>query len=340
MLKQLFCALSHRTGLNALVRRGYRDRLLTVCYHNVLPDEAIPATYLFRNTIGVARLREQLRILGSYFTFVSPQDVLRSLEGGALPRAAALVTFDDGYANWSHHAAPLLTELGVPALFHVCSGAIASEAPLWFDELVWMLEGWLEPRVPTPQGGTIAAPEGGAGLPTATLRALHTACKAMPDDDRRRYLERVRAARWRVPPAEQRAAFAVLDWEQVRDLHARGFGVGSHTVSHPILTSTGVAALDHELAASKRHIEQELGAPCPWLAYPNGARGDVSPLVMQRAAHAGYRMAFTTVDPFSAPRDQPFAVGRWCVPSRVSTSTFRALCSGVRLRWEALRAAR
>ncbi|MFO1078585.1 MAG: polysaccharide deacetylase family protein [Planctomycetota bacterium] len=326
MIKRLVCLATRCSGVNALARLQRRHRLLTLCYHNVLPDSAIGTSFAYRNTVGTAALRRHLEILANYYTFVSGDEVLAAVDGAALPERAALVTFDDGYVGWRHHAMPLLRRMGVPAVFHPCTGAIGATAPLWYEELTWIVAGWRRPEIRLPDGSAVAFAD-----QQLLLRRLNALCKRLPDDDRRRYLDGLRGGDWRRPAAAEADAFAKLDWDDVRALIGGGFAIGSHTVDHPILSRLDTEALDRQLRDSKHAIEHAIGGTCSLLAYPNGGRDDVSALVVERAAAAGYRVAFTTTEAFSLPAQAPLRVGRWCVPPRVTDNVFRTLCSGVQL---------
>jgi peptidoglycan/xylan/chitin deacetylase (PgdA/CDA1 family) len=79
-----------------------------------------------------------------------------------------------------------------------------------------------------------------------------------------------------------------LSWEQLGGLVERGWEVGSHTCSHPHLTTLDDDALHHELHASREVCERELGRPCPTLAYPYG---DHDARVVAATEAAGYRWA-------------------------------------------------
>src|SRR5439155_15033721 len=59
-----------------------------------------------------------------------------------------------------------------------------------------------------------------------------------------------------------------LTWNEVRELHRAGVEFGSHTVTHPRLTSLTVKEIEHEIRSSKDTIEDELGARVRAFAYP------------------------------------------------------------------------
>ncbi|MDP8911776.1 MAG: polysaccharide deacetylase family protein, partial [Actinomycetota bacterium] len=98
---------------------------------------------------------------------------------------------------------------------------------------------------------------------------------------------------------------ATMPWDDLRALAERGIEIGSHTVSHPRLTTVSDARLERELRESREHLEDELGRPCRFLAYPYG---DEDGRVHAAAARAGYDAAFalpgreSPVNPFALPR--------------------------------------
>ena len=82
---------------------------------------------------------------------------------------------------------------------------------------------------------------------------------------------------------------ATMDWDRLRDAAARGFTIGSHTVSHPHLTTLSDAELDRELVESRQRVEDEVGQPCDLLAYPYGEH---DARVQAAVRRSGYRLAF------------------------------------------------
>ena len=100
-----------------------------------------------------------------------------------------------------------------------------------------------------------------------------------------------------------------MSWDELRALEELGVRVGSHTVSHLHLPALSEQELADELAASRRRLEEELGRPCRFLAYPFG---DCDDRIRAAARAAGYVAAFglpgdaSGRDPFDV-----FRVGVW-----------------------------
>lgn len=99
---------------------------------------------------------------------------------------------------------------------------------------------------------------------------------------------------------------------QIRDLHARGYGIGAHTVHHPKLPHIPFSMAREEIAGSKAVLESLTGNAVRHFAYPKGRYTDA---VKKIAADSGFSIAVTVdegpvragADPFAVPR---IAVGR------------------------------
>ncbi|MBK5230523.1 MAG: polysaccharide deacetylase family protein [Thermoleophilia bacterium] len=76
-----------------------------------------------------------------------------------------------------------------------------------------------------------------------------------------------------------------LDWDQVEQLKASGWEIGSHTLTHPDLTALDDAALRRELRGAREQIVERLGR-CDSIAYPYG-------LADHRVAAAAKAAGFT-----------------------------------------------
>jgi peptidoglycan/xylan/chitin deacetylase (PgdA/CDA1 family) len=76
-----------------------------------------------------------------------------------------------------------------------------------------------------------------------------------------------------------------MSWEDLGHLQEAGWEVGSHTRTHPRLTSLDDKQMRDELAESRHEIAANLSAPCETVAYPYG---DVDERVAHAAQSAGY----------------------------------------------------
>lgn len=96
-------------------------------------------------------------------------------------------------------------------------------------------------------------------------------------------------------------------WEDLRRLATAGVPIGSHADRHEPLTDQTEAAVDEQLATSRRRLTDELSRAPALLAYPHG-RHDAG--VRAAAARAGFRMAFTTDPGRNGSGTNPLALRR------------------------------
>jgi peptidoglycan/xylan/chitin deacetylase (PgdA/CDA1 family) len=84
----------------------------------------------------------------------------------------------------------------------------------------------------------------------------------------------------------------VLGPVEIRELVQLGMEIGSHTMSHRVLTQLALETIEKELTDSRRYLEDILGKDVFSFCYP---KGKFSRLVRSKVAAAGYRLARTTV---------------------------------------------
>jgi len=82
-----------------------------------------------------------------------------------------------------------------------------------------------------------------------------------------------------------------LTWEQMREMQSAGITFGSHSRHHAYLPDLTPAEQKDEIAVSKRILEQQLGVPVHYLAYPIGG---FSQPIKQMVREAGYHGAAAT----------------------------------------------
>ena len=78
----------------------------------------------------------------------------------------------------------------------------------------------------------------------------------------------------------------MVSWEQVHEMEQAGIQFGSHTVTHPVLTTLDDRAVCDELVRSKARLMRELRRPSSWFCYPKGAY-DQRSLAVAREHYAG-----------------------------------------------------
>ena len=116
-----------------------------------------------------------------------------------------------------------------------------------------------------------------------------------------------------------------LNESQIAQLRAHGIEIGSHTVSHPLLSGLPQERQSEELTTSKRHLENVTGVPVTSVAYPGG---DYDASTKMCVAKAGYTLAFTTIPGVNRPGVALTALRRTEVSASDSLFLFKMKMAG------------
>lgn len=101
-----------------------------------------------------------------------------------------------------------------------------------------------------------------------------------------------------------------MSWGQVRELHAHGFEIGSHTLTHPDLGKVRGSQAWQELVESKARLEDALGTKQLLFAYPFGGRQNITEENRGLVRKAGYRCCCSAYGGFVRLGSDPFDLRR------------------------------
>jgi len=321
----------HLVGAFGALRHLRRNAAVIVCYHGVMPGDDDSYQFLNANFVSTKAFEQQMQWLASRYRLVPLRHIVEAIDqGAALPARAATVTFDDGFANNYRTAFPVLRRLGIPTTIFLATEKIGVPgAQIWTERVKRAI--YLTPKtsVTLHVGGpcTYQLPDAGARERGArlVLSQLKRATVAQRDE----WLAEIESVCGR-PSLQPNEAmrYDFLTWDQVREMAAAGIEFGSHTVSHPILTSLDDDRLAFELSESKKTIESQLGRECYAFAYPNGGFGDFGPREMAALKGAGYRCALSLEGGLVRRTAERFALDRTNVAREYALPLLNATLTG------------
>lgn len=304
----------------AIRRRSRRGVILL--YHRVAGPRFDPLLL----DVSPANFDAQLAVLGRETDVLPLAEFERRRRAGTLPPRASAVTFDDGYADNLHAAAPALARHTVPATVFVASGMVGAVGEFWWDDVERIAFTASALAAPAPiarvewdgDGGT---PDAASALPSwnvempgaptarhSLYRALLAVVRPLEPGKQSRAVSALR--RWAGVPDGARPTHRALTAGELSELAGQpGVVIGSHTVTHPVLALLDEAAQRDELMACRAALARTTGRAVDALAYPFGTRADVSRASTRAARAAGYDVAFAN-EPATAWRGS----SRWRVP--------------------------
>lgn len=300
-------AFALRSLIHTLSGLGARKRLSVLTFHQVLdaPDDLNPSE------LNTADFCAFLDFLQAHCKVLPLDAGLAAVASGTLPSGAVSLTFDDGYPEWSRSVAQALLARNMHATFFVTSGTLDGSR-LWHEDIIQCVRNLKAPLVQlSPQlaghNASLTVPQTRLQL----LRGMLKHAKGMPLAERGQWIAALEDSLGSVAdPSPWR-----FDAQSVAELDAKGFGIGAHTVCHPILNLCTADEARHEIGASREMLQAVAHQPIRYFAYPNGrphADFGLGHVTMVQAC--GYDGAFTTspgcvdhtTDPFQQPRFGPW----------------------------------
>ena len=320
--------LSHKmNGLIWRIKDLLGPKALILLYHRIADPGIDP--YLL--CVSPQHFAEHLAVLTQHYTPLSLQQCVAGMDQGRLPRRAAVITFDDGYADNLYAAKPLLERHGFPASVFITTGQISNPREFWWDELekVFLQPGTLPQLLEMEIDGHThlwdldgatqyteeqfrmhcAKPADDDTPPNPRFELFHTIHKllqGLPSGPRTAKMDAL--LKWSGASREARPSYRALSTDELTTLARTSLiDFGGHTVTHPHLPEQELAIQREEILSGKNSLEQLTGRAVHSFSYPYGFYSDPT---IELVREAGYSSACTCSerptrcesDPFQLPR--------------------------------------
>lgn len=308
-------------GLNRLrkaarqLKGRFDRRALVLMYHRVADARSDP----WALCVTPQHFADQLEVLQEHTRPLRLQQLTRSIADGSIPYRSVVVTFDDGYADNLHNARPLLERYDIPATVFIASGYLGQEREFWWDVLERIL---LEPGTlrdtlrlsineiqqqwelgeATHYDEAACRQHRGwrawedAPTPRHSLyRSLWQLMQPLTESERQEVLAELMV--WANTPPGGQPAHRPLSFREVGALSRGGLiEIGSHTVTHPVLSALPAVLQKDEIHQSKASLEETLGHPVTSFAYPYGSRCNYTDETVAIVREAGFNRACSTLE--------------------------------------------
>jgi peptidoglycan/xylan/chitin deacetylase (PgdA/CDA1 family) len=303
---------------------------LILLYHRVAEVESDP----WLLSVTPRHFAEQLEVLRKVGRPMRLCHLVQNLREGKSQYRPLVVTFDDGYSDNLYNAKPLLERYEIPATIFLTTGCMGQNREFWWDELDRML---LQPKT-LPRAlhlnidGTThdwdlgEAADYGENVaqhhrnwrpwdkhdPSARhslYRSLYHLLQPLAAGEQRKVLGDLLT--WALTKPGGRPSYRSLSIQEILTLAQGGLlEIGSHTITHPVLSARPRATQREEIQQSKVHLEEVLGCPVTSFAYPYGRQSDYTTETVALVQEAGFVCACSAsadvvrqgADPFRLPR--------------------------------------
>lgn len=301
-----------RTSLRWLRSLAVQHGLI-LGYHRVTDSGWDP----FALGISPRAFAAQLEVLRRLARPMAVSELVDKMVEGRLPPRSIALTFDDGYSEMLHAAAPLLETYDVPATLFVVTETLGRE--FWWDELARLVAAARHPDRPLGStvdaaGEPIALGHGADDSPGGRQRLalrLYRLLRTLASADRRNALDRLR--QWADGPPEQPTHRALERGELVELAAHVLMEIGAHSASHPLLSELPTAEQRREVRASKLALETLLAREVQGFSFPNGS---FSRVTLAEVEAAGFAYACSSTADAVRMRSNRFCLPRLWVSGK------------------------
>ncbi|MGF2734993.1 polysaccharide deacetylase family protein [Marinobacter sp. DUT-1] len=305
-LKQATYRLAQRFGGLKFTKFLSRHHPKILMYHRItdLPDnEGIPIE-LFQQHVDL--IREE-------FEPMTLSELLTRKERSTIPENAVVVTFDDGYADFADKAFPILAAAKVPATLFVTTGFVNGDIWLWPDQIRYLIT---HTSVPELKLSAISETFDLMSSRTEVWNVVANYCLTVSNEKKIKIIDEM-SRRLEVPlPQKAPEGYEAASWTQIKKMVTQGLDVGSHSISHPILTKLSNNQLVMELQNSKKKLELETGKLINIFCYPNGTVYDFDENVKRLLEEVGYQYGVSAY-PSRIPLEDNWCINRYPVGKNI-----------------------
>ena len=307
-------------------------RGLILLYHRVTTLETDPQLL----SVTPEHFIAHLEFLSEHYNLISLSELRNTLKAGEIPDKSVAITFDDGYADNLRNAKPLLEKSGIPATVFITSGYIGSRREFWHDELerIVLLTDQLPKHLKLTINGKIlrwsfteSKSERSWDKSQRLSNSWNMTMKLDPTSRHTLYRELHRFLRPMAHEQQEAVLSTLAEWAgvsrmgrdthmplTVNELHQLDNGelieIGSHTVTHALLSAQPTDTQKREIVQSKNLLEDQLGHPIQSFSYPYGGKEDFTEETVEilrrtgiTTACANYGSTLTkSADPYRLPR--------------------------------------
>ncbi len=298
--------MSLRQSFRRYVRKLY-PKTVILLYHRVAECRLDPQ----RLCVTPQHFTEQMACLQEKFHLYRLSELRWSNV-----QSGIVITFDDGYSDNLHYAAPILTHHDIPATVFVSSGQVASSQPFWWDTIAAILLGYH----PLPSQLTMTLPEFQYVHVTATGEQRQQAYNELLGIMQKMSMSEISGIlselfNWAGISETALEIGRALTVDELMQLAQQSFiEIGAHTCNHVNLAQQTWEVQCHEIQSGREQLENWLNRPITSFAYPFGFPGIHYTEETVRAVHqAGFLRACANQEGWVTWRSDPFQYPRYLV---------------------------
>jgi peptidoglycan/xylan/chitin deacetylase (PgdA/CDA1 family) len=329
--KELVLLGARNLGLYSAMKRGNwrRRQLLILAYHGISQcDEHKWRPALYMSPELFASRLETISQFGC--NVLRLDEALIHLREGTLPPLSVVLTFDDGYFNFSQYAYPILKRFNYPATVYQTTYYTEVQKPVFNlvrSYVLWKGTGKIiDAKAFLGRGGTLDL-RTAKSVDAASLDIWkYSKSAGLGVEARQRLVENLADALGvDYREISRRRMFELMTKDELSQMAGEGVDFQLHTHRHRVPTSKD---LFHKELEDNKRILEEIGQPkADHYAYPSGVfREELFPWLVE----FGVRSATSCEPGLASRKSNSVCLPRFVDTSNISNLEFEAWLCGIR----------
>lgn len=292
IVKRVVNIFVYFTGIYFVLNKLFEQNGVYILFYHRLIDSKIQKKIL-ASAVSYQNFDEQLGFLSKDYEIVS-MDELPSLLGSPskISKKYAVITFDDGYRDNLIYGSDIFSKYSLRPTIYLTADCIENQTLLWFDVVNDIVFASKKSVITLKVGQTSITEKIDCHQKKIDLlRIIKAYMKSVSNEDKLKYIDYMISE---FDVSIERKTDLMLTWEQSLELISHNVVIGSHTMTHPILSRLKSQDAEFEISESKRLIEEKTDVKINHFSYPNGCKNDFNEEI-KKIVSSHYTTSVTTI---------------------------------------------
>ena len=287
----LFISNSGITAATRMYKKKFNKCLPILAYHRIMDfDEQNYPADIELISANPTSFEKQVKYLKKHYQPLKFSELSYYISNPRkLIKPPVIITFDDGFLDNYKFAYPILERHKVPATFFITTDAIENGTPFWFDLIAYLILRHNNDYIIISDkkvtiGHTLESKRN-------AINKLLLHLKVIPEAEKNKIIAEVKT---QIPFENDYLKMTRnMSWDELNVMKNNGMEIGSHSVTHPILSRMSNDEIKKEIGDSKRMIEEKLETECIVFSYPVGGYEEYNSYSLDQLKLSNYKYACT-----------------------------------------------
>ncbi len=237
-------------------------------------------------SVSINLFEKHLKLLSKDFNVLSLNKLIELYScNQKVPDNTIVITIDDGYYDFYKFAYPLLNKYSIPATFFITTSFIDQTDWLWPDIVQFIINN-------TKVNNYVLKFNSDNHFTLENKNSwkfIINHLTELPNREKFEFINHLLTDTKIELPDKPPLEYSACTWDQIIEMSNNGIDIGSHTISHPILSKVeNTNLLENEILNSKKIIEKKLKTKINSFCFPNGLIKDFNNQVKSIVKKSGY----------------------------------------------------